>query len=273
MENSDFQWIRLTCLTKTYFWSSIVDVIKVKYSIPQKFYGSLDHLVLWINKEINSNEVKKIISQDDNNINDPYIKFLWLCQKISQLLNFNEFGIREAIISGVVRDKVYKSDIIHHAPIFLSGTYIKVDVNTKQQDVLTSFKEAKEFQKTLEDIKKEKNLPKNYTIIKARKRTDLTKEDEHFIDYFIKIEDNIKIIANEKKRKTELDDYNGWLVIPAIERLVGDELGKKNLTDSEFDNLLKKGIETTRTHYYAFLKRLELPTPTQYKKLLRLVLK
>ncbi|HOX96452.1 MAG TPA: hypothetical protein PLI45_03685 [Candidatus Woesebacteria bacterium] len=145
------------------------------------------------------------------------------------------------------------------------GTYIPISINTSKEDVFNALTDAQEF---LSDLTPDKSISR----VLKRKRHDISSQDRSKIKSFLRVEESLIMLNNDKNR----GEYN-TLISAAIERATGNLIEEKygNLPEDELEEIYLKQTEKLQAklkrNYYDVVERYQLPTPKYWSGIFRLI--
>lgn len=245
------EWAKI--LTKDYF--SILEEIRIDWSKEMGYETIIDWDFIWLNQDDIESKIFPEVS------------------KLAQQLNFDTKMLMINILYNNVPKKLSTPNKVCFAnklrPIKEKGTYLRIDKNTTDKEVLEMLHNAKKYMFIVEDTK-EKQPSNKLKILNNKKRKDISKNDNQNFEIFKLVENKIKKLIKEKEEKQKDFDYEGEIVGPALKNVAVDLAIKINPNDEsiEFENKIFKKVKNI---YYSILNRYGLPTYKQLKSILRLI--
>ena len=223
-----------------------------------------------IAKTIRENYYKNVLINPQN-----YSNTMHAIKELANVLDINAKNLIKFIMLKEIDSKplppgrIFMASI--YTPITLEGAYIKIDENMTAKDILRYANLAK---KSLRGHDND-----GEPVIKGNKRKQIGENEEIKKRYYLRIEDTVKKLAEQKGKKLingsqEYEKY-GIFIGESIKRVAGDILTEeyldKEFTDKEFDIEIENKRQQLETWYYEITTRYSLPTPKQLQELLGLI--
>ena len=279
----NYDQIRYHLFSKSYVCNAIIEEIRKKHNINGNQTSSdwlkniiKDHFSLLEEIRIESNKQfghETTIDWGFIWLNQDRIESILLPEVsiLAKHLNFDQKMLMINILYSNVPNKISTPEGIFFAnkfrPISEDGVYLKVSKTTTEKEILASLREAKKY---MTIVKSSKNNENSLKILKDKKRKDISKKDEFNHKVFISVEEKIKQLVKEKVEKKADFEYEGEIVRPAIEQIVGDLINKTGNEDN-FDKYEIEWNKKITNIYYSILDRYQLPTYKQLKPILGLI--
>jgi len=264
MENETYQELRLQLFLESYIAYKLSKEIQARYGILPNVNAWIRKQIPKVSKDILPDELAKLASSVIK-IQSPEIRIIAKELDLNEnvLINYFIFGVKPDFLTDVVlrtKNEVYDVRdvvIIKGNEKISPGVYVRIHLNSSEEDVCRAVKWAKE------------NITETHFV--KEKRNQIGLDDQIKMQYYMEIEE--KMIELSQDSATLSRDYQKMLVAAAIERVAGELLEEemylsKKRWGIEEENNKKNDLQTT---YYEITKRYQLPTQRKFLSILRLI--